>query len=164
MELETENDGSICVLVCCVLACCVFLLPIHNHHHHHHRQETWTRNEAAKAAAQTHIFSTYVIYTILLCPSGCLSVCRSVLYMLKLCATSIGPETNLYKHFTEWKPHKRDEEKRMKKKTGSPLKRIYLYFAKENCFRFLNLSFACGMRHAQVRQRVELSSACAASN
>lgn len=101
LELETENDGSICVLVCCVLACCVFLLPIHNHHHHRrHRQETWTWNEAAKTHTHTHISSTYVIYTILLCPSGCLLF--SVLYMLKL-----GPATNLYKHFTEWKPHKK---------------------------------------------------------
>lgn len=141
----------VCWLVVC--SCCpsitiIIIIIVKRHGHEMRRQRR-----------HTHLLNicTYVCNIYYTTVSLWLSVCRSVLYMLKLCATTIGPETNLYKHFTEWKPHKKDEEKRMKKKTGSPLKRIYLYFAKENCFRFLNLSFACGMRHAQVRQRVELS-------
>lgn len=125
LELETENDGSICVLVCCVLACCVFLLPIHNHHHHHrrHRQETWTWNEAAKTHTHTHLLNICNIYYTTL----------SLWLSVALCAL----------HAQTWSCNKfvqtfyRVETLQKMKKNGSPLKRIYLYFAKENCF--LNL-------------------------
>lgn len=134
----------VCWLVVC--SCCpsitiTIIIIVKRHGHEMRRQRRHTSFQ--------HMYICNIYYTTV---SLWLSVCPAVLYMLKLRATTIGPETNLYKHFTEWKPHK----KRWRK-NGSPLKRIYLYFAKENCFRFLNLSFAWGMRHAQVRQRVELS-------
>lgn len=87
LELETENDGSICVLVCwvCCSACCpsitIISISIIVKRHGH----TW--NEAdAKGASCWHTslyISTYVIYTHTICLSLWLSRYVCLLYMLK---------------------------------------------------------------------------------
>lgn len=99
IDLCTRVLCVVCWLVVC--SCCpsitiiIIIVVTVKRHGHEMRQQRHTHT-------QRHLLNigTYVIYTILLCPSGCLLL--SVLYMLKL-----GPETSLYKHFTAWKPHKK---------------------------------------------------------
>lgn len=150
LELETENDGSICVLVCwvCCSACCPSITSISisiivKRHGH-----TW--NEAvAKGASCWHTslyISTYVIYTH---TNVCLSLC--LLYMLK--KTLCNNPSVVKQIFTNILQSEETSQKMRKKKNGSPLKRIYIYFAKENCFlNSLGLAWGC-TAHTQSHVR-----------